>query len=656
KTAFQTRSGLYEYTRMPFGLMNAPAAFQRTMNEVMGDMKDSFVQVYLDDIVVYSKNEAEHTGHLRKVFEALRKHGIKLNPRKCHFFQRAIDILGYRVTEGKIYPVAGRVKTIKDYPVPTNVKELRSFLGLTSYCRNFIAKLAELSVPLTDMLKRSPSSATQITLNEKQLNAFRKIQNAISDESALAIPDYSKQFILITDASQTAASGILAQVSPQGVEQVVSFFSQKFSESQTKYSATQRELLAIIESIKYFKPYLLHDKFKIRTDHKALTALKESDDANSMLFRWSLYLSTFQYEVEYIKGELNPADALSRVEAVVASITADNTVNPIDPVSRRNIISQYHDILAHGSAANMIYCIKKKYDWPGLYTQVHEYVQKCRICLRAAKAVPNTCFTPIESSAIGELVVIDTVGPLPISGHGARFILTAVDHFSKLAFARAVNAKSAENVEDFILNDVLPGLRNIRCFLSDNGLEFKSAELLNKLDTQGIRWKFGSPYYPQTQGAVERFNDTLLRRIRKLSEFGTRAWDRIVGQAVLAYNNSFHRVIGCTPNELMSGKIPVFDIDRDFLRHDFDDSFSIERALQKREEKLSDYATEFEGSCKPPGKFKVGDSVLRYISTPLAHKLESRWEPGFTVKSILKEDTSYMLVKNGREYVANKAH
>ncbi|MGL5709061.1 MAG: pol polyprotein, partial [Aeromonas sp.] len=316
KTAFQTSSGLYEFTRMPFGLANAPAAFQRAIDSIFSEEKGKFLQVYLDDIIIYSKTESEHQKHLELVLKKIKESGLKLKESKCKFSQKELTILGYRISKNQIKPTEDRIGNIKNFPVPNTIKELRSFLGLVSYCRTFVENLAAKAKPLSDLLKNNPSASKTVIFTNEENEAFNIIKGLINDTSKLAIPDYEKPFIVITDASTRGISGILAQKSKEGEEIPVSFFSKTLNDAQSRYSATQLELLAVIETLRHFKHYLIHKRFLLKTDHEALLALNHTKNRNSMLFRWSLLLSDFDFDIEHIKGENNPADILSRLNAI----------------------------------------------------------------------------------------------------------------------------------------------------------------------------------------------------------------------------------------------------------------------------------------------------------------------------------------------------
>lgn len=333
---------------MPFGLTNAPATFQRCMNQLFKEDLGKIVQPYLDDIIVFSKSYEEHKVHLEQVLKRIRESGLKLNPKKCKFFKSELEILGLKVRKNMISPTDDRIQNIKAFPEPKTIREVRSFLGFASYCRNFIKDLAHMAQPLTEILKDNPPEKRNIALTDNQRKAFETIKQKLDRSCSLAIPDYSKPFILTTDASNFAVGAVLAQKDTTNKEIPICFFSKKLSASKCNYSTTHREFLAVVEAIHFFKPYLMHRKFLLRTDHQALTALKHTRNQNSLLLRWSLFLADFTFDIEYIKGEVNPADALSRV-ATAEEVQKTCKKYIIEPENdlREDIIRNYHLTLGH---------------------------------------------------------------------------------------------------------------------------------------------------------------------------------------------------------------------------------------------------------------------------------------------------------------------
>jgi hypothetical protein len=208
KTAFICELGLFEFNRMPFGLTNAPSTFQRAMNNIFKKELYKYVLVYLDDIIIYSKTFEDHLVHLRRVFELLLSAGLRLNRTKCEFFKNKIDYLGYIVSKDGIAPNMKKIESITKYPEPTNQKELGSFLGLASYYRKFVRAFAEKAHPLTALTKKS----AQWKWGTEERDAFNCIKQCLTTKPILGYPDFTREFIIYTDASGYGIGAVLAQM------------------------------------------------------------------------------------------------------------------------------------------------------------------------------------------------------------------------------------------------------------------------------------------------------------------------------------------------------------------------------------------------------------------------------------------------------------
>lgn len=325
KTAFYHQGNSYQFKRMPFGLCNAPSTFQRSMNEIFKDEIWKFVIPYLDDIIIFSKTLEEHKLHLEVVLGKIKAAGIALNPGKCKLFRSEIKILGNIIAYNTIKPDPSKVEAIKNYGTPNNIKELRSFLGLANYIRDFVPRFAELVGPLTELLKeKTTTSEKKIKWSEEGERAFRETKKIIENVTYRTQPDFSKEFILITDASAIAIGAILAQKNQRGKEEMIASYSYKLNETQKNYSVTDRELLAVIKGTEHFRHYLVGKEFLIKTDHQALEHIQTAKNPTTRLLRWSLKLQEYKFTVKYIKGETNAADGLSR------PIEASKRINSIE--------------------------------------------------------------------------------------------------------------------------------------------------------------------------------------------------------------------------------------------------------------------------------------------------------------------------------------
>lgn len=309
KTAFSVPSGHYQYTRMPFGLKNAPATFQRLMNTVLAGIQNYRCFVYLDDIVIHADSLHEHNRRLKEVFERLDKFNLKIQPDKCEFMHKQVMYLGHLITNEGIKPDPRKIEVLNNYPVPKNQKDIKAFLGFVGYYRRFIKDFAKIARPLTMLLKKD----TEFNWTSSQQESFTYLKNALKSEPILQYPDFSEEFILTTDASAYAIGSVLSQGTPPN-DLPIAYASRSLNHAESNYSTTERELLAIVWSIKHFRPYLYGRKFKIYTDHRPLQWLFNAKDPSSRLVRWRLLLEDYDFEIIYKEGRLNNnADALSRI-------------------------------------------------------------------------------------------------------------------------------------------------------------------------------------------------------------------------------------------------------------------------------------------------------------------------------------------------------
>lgn len=307
KLAFSLGFGHYQYCRAPFGLKNLPYHFQALLNTVLTGLQGFKCFVYLDDVIIFAKNLDEHNDKLQEVFDRFRTHNLKLQPEKCQFLMTEIVYLGHKCSESGIQPDERLIKTIQNYPRPKTVKQIQSFLGLANYYRKFIKGFSNIAAPMNNLLKKD----TKFLWTEKCEEAFENLKMALTSPPVLAFPDFDKGFDVICDASGYSLGAILEQ---EG--RVVYYASRTLNDAERKYSATQREMLAIVWATKTFKCYLLGRHFTIYTDHQALAGCIRSTDTTSRMLRWIQKMSEFDYKIVYKPGKKNTnADCLSRIPA-----------------------------------------------------------------------------------------------------------------------------------------------------------------------------------------------------------------------------------------------------------------------------------------------------------------------------------------------------
>ena len=318
KTAFSTRQGHFKFNVMPFGLTNAPATFQRLMECLLAGLSPEQCMIYLDDIIVFSSSVEQHLQRLDRILSRIRAAGLKLQAKKCCFVQEQVRYLGHVISAEGIRPDESKVQAVATYPVPKDVKQLRQFLGLANYYRRFVRGYSELAAPLHILLRKEK----KFLWSPEAQKAFDKLKYCLITPPVLSFPDFTQEFIVHTDASDTAIGGVLSQVQ-DGHERVISYWSRQLQKSERRYSTIEREALAVVSAVKEFYPYLYGFTFTLVTDHNPLTALKGLKDVGGRLSRWLLFLQQFQYRIVYRPGKHHTnADALSRIPAPETLVTA----------------------------------------------------------------------------------------------------------------------------------------------------------------------------------------------------------------------------------------------------------------------------------------------------------------------------------------------
>ena len=305
KTAFVCHQGKYEFLRMPFGVRNAPAVFQELMTRLFGKYRE-FCSPYIDDLVIYSNSWSEHRKHVRTVLQCLREAGLTANPAKCHWGGTRMEFLGHMVGEGTMTILDHRVQCLANYSRPVTKKGIRSFLGAISFYRRYVDLLAKETAVLSPSTSKLAPSRVLWT-KEMEL-AFTNICELISNTCKLTIPLPEDVMSLVTDASSLGIGGVLRW-------EAAAIYSRQTRGAEQRYSATELEALALVESVKHFAYYLYGKCFKVYTDHQPLCQLLTSNQLNGRLCRMAMKLQHWLISVEYLPGRENGfADALSREE------------------------------------------------------------------------------------------------------------------------------------------------------------------------------------------------------------------------------------------------------------------------------------------------------------------------------------------------------
>lgn len=328
KTAFNTHMGHFEYLVMPFGLTNAPATFQSLMNTLLAPFLRKFSLVFFDDILIYSKTEADHIHHLSQIFQVLRENKLSAKMEKCTFGQKSVEYLGHILQGDGVATDPSKIMAISQWPSPTNITELRSFLGLTGYYRRFIQNYGIICRPLFDSLKKNAFLWT-----DAQEMAFAHLKKCMTEAPVLAMPDFKQPFVLEADASGYGIGAVLMQN-----QKPISFFSKAIGPKAAALSTYDKEALAIIEALKKWKHYFAASSLVIKTDQQSLKYIQEQKLTDGIQHKLLIKLLGYNYSVEYKRGKENKvADALSRVKYKVLALFG----SVVQPTWITNIIATY---------------------------------------------------------------------------------------------------------------------------------------------------------------------------------------------------------------------------------------------------------------------------------------------------------------------------
>jgi hypothetical protein len=312
KTAFSTRYGLYEFTVMSFGLTNAPAYFMNLMNKVFMEYIDKFVVVFIDDILIYSKNDSDHEEHLRLVLQKLRDNQLYAKFSKCEFWLDEVPFLGHIISNGGISVDPAKVREIVGWKIPSSVTEIWSFLGLAGYYWCFIEGFSKIAKPMTSLLEKG----REFKWTHECQESFDQLKFRLMSPPVLIMPDLQKGFDIYCDVCRQGLGCVLMQ---EG--HVIACVSRQLRKYELNYPTHDLELAAVVHALKIWRHYIMGTKCQVYTDHKSLKYIFTQKDLNLRQCRWLKLIINYDLEIHYHPGKANlVADALSRKEHVNAAI------------------------------------------------------------------------------------------------------------------------------------------------------------------------------------------------------------------------------------------------------------------------------------------------------------------------------------------------
>eukprot|EP01130_Rhizamoeba_saxonica_P003647 TRINITY_DN1522_c0_g1_i1.p1 TRINITY_DN1522_c0_g1~~TRINITY_DN1522_c0_g1_i1.p1 ORF type:complete len:915 (-),score=197.95 TRINITY_DN1522_c0_g1_i1:170-2914(-) len=583
------------------------------------------MKVYVDDLIVHTNRDCfdDHLKHLELMFKACEANDILLKPKKCYFGFREIVYLGHIINALGIKPDPDKANVILNLPIPANLSDLRSFLGMVNYYRRFIPKLAAIASPLFDLLKKD----VKFHFDEAELCAFNAIKEFFVEELILLYPDWNKEFWLTTDACSHGIGGVLSQfVEELGYDRPVCFYSKSLNDSQRHYSSFDLEFLGIVKCLDYFKYYLVNNKFTLFTDHKNLAGLKStlrlSGRRRHMHLRWLDILMSYDFIIKHKSGKsISHADYMSRcphcvdLDPVVHGISearlnnfnlADlvgfsdiignydwKTEQENDPVcqklKKKNYINMNEGILykgdriivpanlqvkllefahsnsvsgGHVSVQKTVSKLRKRFYWPKMHDTVVEYKLHCHKCQIYDK--DNRRISTMRNFFVTktfELIGIDIVGPMKLlSSVGYLYCLTITDYFTRYSIAVPIKDMETKTVANALLDKWVFQFGTPKTIITDQGSNFCSKLFDALCKTIQIKRIVTEPYSQATNGRVERLNQTLFTMLAKCGKNYAR-WDKMITAICFCYNNTPHSVTGFSPHSLIFGRDANFPID-----------------------------------------------------------------------------------------------
>ena len=527
-TAFQALGQLYQFRRVPFGVTNGVAAFQRVMDGIIRKENLEGVYAYLDDVTICGKTQNEHDKNLKAFMQGVEKYGLTLNYDKCSFSKTSICLLGYLIENGMLKPDPSRMEPLMKLPLPTDTASLRRTIGMFAHYSKWIPRFSEKISHLVN--------TKSFPLSQDAADDFDDLKSAIL-KSAVSAIDSNIPFVVETDASDHSIAATLSQSG-----RPVAFFSRMLSPSELKHAAVEKEACAIVESLKKWRHYLLGRHFTLYTDQRSVAFMFDkthtSKIKNDKIQRWRIELSCFSYDIIYRPGSENGvADTLSRICGATQS---EQTLN------------QLHQNLCHPGVTRMYHWIRNR-NLPYSLQEIRNLNSSCKICSEIKPRFhKNTSGKLIKATSPFERLNIDFKGPLPTNTRN-QYLLTIVDEYSRFPFAVPCPDTSADSVIKSL--DPLFATFGLPSFIhSDQGSAFMSKELKSYLNSLGIATSRTTPYNPQGNGQVERYNGIIWKAVTmalKTRNLKTTEWELVLNAALHSIRSLLCTATNCTPHERM---------------------------------------------------------------------------------------------------------
>ncbi|XP_065204814.1 uncharacterized protein K02A2.6-like [Planococcus citri] len=704
-STFITHRGLFRYTRLFFGITSAPNEFQSVLERILRRKR---AVNFLDDIFLFATNPEELRALLIEVLDLLESNGLTLNYKKCVFFATEIDFIGYRITCQGILIQPDKILKIENFRAPVTKDELHSFLGLINFVAKFIPMYSEKTEPLRKLLRKN----AKFEWGKDQIRAFNTLKEALVNITCLHHFNTDLETHLYCDAGPNALGAVLVQIS-NGEPRPIEFASKSLTEVEKRYSQLEKEAYALVWGVERFQFYLLGKRFKLITDNQPVKFLFAPGkfQQNSRIQRWSLRLQTFDYELVHKSGKNNIADPLSRliintpssstdrVESQILHIAKINAPKaiPLQKIIDESIVDEELKLviaciqagatdslpMAYRAVANELAVwngmvlrgdrlvipttlrkdvvklaheghpgivktkerLRTKVWWPNMHKDAESAVKLCVACQAVSSTLPTEPMTRRTlPEAPWEQLSYDFLGPLP-SGDYIFAIIDNYSRFYEIKITKSINSKFIiASFQEIFARYGIPLI-----IISDNAPQNKSDELLEFYSLHGVQPHFSIPFWPQSNGEIERQNRSLVK-ILKTAQIEQRDWREELYKFLLMQRTTPNATTGISPADMLFKYSPRDKIPSIRQKLMLDSDVRDRDNLNKFKGKL--YADSHRGAeSREP--FIEGTKVL--VKSTDTGKLTSTFDPNpGTVKE--SQGSKVTVEKDGRLYVRNSAH
>lgn len=718
RTAFVTPEGQYEFLTMPFGLKNAPSVFQRAVMKALGELAYSYVIVYMDDIMIISSTKEEGFYRLENVLDILTKAGFSFNVTKCSFLRTSVEYLGYEIKAGVIRPNPRKIQALTALPPPQSVHQLRQFLGLASYFRQFVAKFSQIMKPLYLLI-----SNKNFVWKPEHEQIRGKIIHILTNKPVLTIFDPQYPIELHTDASADGYGAILLH-KIDNKPHVIEYYSKRTSSAESKYHSYELETLAVVNSIKHFRHYLQGRQFVVFTDCNSFKASRTKIDLTPRAHRWWAYLQSFDFIVEYREGKrMAHVDFFSRnlpLESQSVAKVPGKRVNlaeisdnwlvaeqqrdpevalivrklhnnelgrdeantyelragvlyrkiqrngktkclPVVPRSFRwSVINHVHESIMHLGSEKTLDKVYDYYWFDNMSKYVRKFVDNCITCKlsKSPSGKIQAELHPIPKVNIPwHTVHIDITGKLSGKNDLKEYIIVQIDAFTKYVYLHHTLNIDAKNCIESLKSSISLFGVPFRV-VADQGRCFACKEFKDFCSSQKIDLHLIATGASRANGQVERVMSTL-KNLLTAVETSHRSWQDALGEIQLALNSTTNRVTKASPLELLIGKeARPFGLIPITTEESIVDVSSLRAQAIGNIRKNACYDKErFDKTKAKVVRYKVGDYVLLKNEERHQTKLDPKFKGPFLVAEVLEGDR-YILksLSSKRSYKYSHEH